>query len=256
MIFIDKSIVATPEDLSTETHTQANREQYDSNSATFALTLHNTYKTPKVKLALRKTQGADENGIGGKCAYCEKDLREEAAHVDHFRPAGAIMEGITKIHPGYYWLAYTWENLYLSCLACNSSFKRDFFPLIDPAKRARSHHDEISNEEPLLIDPSKENPRDHIRFNLDMPEPYLNSEKGKITIEIFKLDNEKKRLNLIKARLKFLNILRSFRRVIEFSIVAPEEIEEYKQFLIESIQPSSEYSSMAKDYLDEFLDLL
>jgi uncharacterized protein (TIGR02646 family) len=253
MIFIDKSVVATPEDLSTETHTQGNREQYDLNSATFAFTLHNTYKTPQVKTALRKTQGADENGIGGKCAYCEKDLGEEAAHVDHFRPAGAVMEGIIRIYPGYYWLAYTWENLYLSCLACNSSFKRDFFPLADPGKRARSHNDKTSDEEPFLIDPSKDDPRDHIRFRLDIPEPFLDSEKGKRTIEIFKLDNEKARPNLIKNRLKIFNYLLMIRRVVEEAIVAPEEIEEYKQFLIESVQPSSEYSSMAKDYLDEFL---
>jgi hypothetical protein len=44
--------------------------------------------------------------------------------------------------PGYFWLAYVWANLFLACQLCNQSFKKNLFPLADPAKRARSHlHD-------------------------------------------------------------------------------------------------------------------
>lgn len=264
MIFIDKSIVATPDNLLNEIHTQANCDLFDLNPAPFnsgdaEFVLHNTYKTTAVKKALRITQGGDENGIGGKCAYCEKDLREEATPVDHFRPEGAIVntDG-TRIYPGYYWLAYQWENLYLSCLGCNSSFKKDFFPLVVEENRARSHHDDIDDEEPLLIDPAKvdDDPRNHIRFRLDLPEPYLDSEKGEKTIEILKLDNEQKRPNLIKDRLKVLNRLIMIREILEEGLASPEKLEKCKQILLDAVEPSAEYSSMAKDFLDEFIETL
>lgn len=264
MIFIDKSIVATPDDLLNETHTQVNRNLFDAapesfNSKDNQFVLYDTYKTDNVKIALRITQGADENGIGGKCAYCEKDLREEAAHVDHFRPHGSVINNSgTRLYPGYYWLAYQWENLYMSCLACNSSHKKDSFPLVVEEDRARSHHDDINNEEPLLIDPGKEgdNPRNHIRFRLDLPEAYLDSEKGKKTIEILKLDNEEKRPNLIKDRLKVINRLIMIREIVEEGLLSPEKLEQCKQILLQSVEPSSEYSSMAKDFLDEFIETL
>ena len=261
MIFIDKSIVATPDDLLNETHTKANCDLFDLNpipfnSNTTKFVLYDTYKTDEVKTALRITQGGDENGISGKCAYCEKDLREEAAHVDHFRPQKSVINNNGKrIYPGYYWLAYQWENLYMSCLACNSSYKKDFFPLVMEENRARSHHDSIDDEEPLLIDPGKEgdDPRNHIRFRFDFPESHLDSEKGKKTIEILKLDDEKKRPNLIKDRLKVLNRLITIRRIIENALLLPEELEICKQILLDAVEPSAEYSSMAKDFLDEFL---
>ena len=52
-----------------------------------------------------------------KCAYCESDLRRVVWEVDHFRPKGRVRE--RDHHPGYYWLAYEWTNLYPSCTFCN-----------------------------------------------------------------------------------------------------------------------------------------
>lgn len=53
-----------------------------------------------------------------KCAYCES--RIEKCEVEHYRPKGRV-DG--SAHPGYYWLAYEWENLYPSCESCNKTFK-------------------------------------------------------------------------------------------------------------------------------------
>lgn len=50
-----------------------------------------------------------------KCAYCE--TRERRLQVEHFRPKSK-----------YYWLAYSWDNLLLSCSACNSK-KIDVFEI-------------------------------------------------------------------------------------------------------------------------------
>ena len=57
--------------------------------------------------------------------------------------------------PGYFWLAYVWENLFFACQLCNQTFKQNLFPLANPTKRrARSHMDDLSAEEPLLIHPA------------------------------------------------------------------------------------------------------
>ncbi len=47
------------------------------------------------------------NIYNDKCAYCES--KERRLQVEHFRPKSK-----------YYWLAYSWDNLLLSCSACNS----------------------------------------------------------------------------------------------------------------------------------------
>src|SRR5690554_6216280 len=43
----------------------------------------------------------------GKCAFCEQ--KEELTHVEHFRPKNT-----------YYWLAFSWDNLLMSCPTCNT----------------------------------------------------------------------------------------------------------------------------------------
>jgi len=107
-----------------------------------------------------------------KCCYCEsKFLATSYGPVEHYRPKGAVQQapGQKKEYPGYYWLAYDWNNLLFSCTACNTK-KRELFPLIDKKARARSHHDDVTMEQPLLINPTVEDPRDHIRFREDVPE--------------------------------------------------------------------------------------
>lgn len=62
-----------------------------------------------------------------KCAYCETDTSAGAPmQVEHFRPKAKVTEDTT--HFGYYWLAYEWSNLILSCSKCNRK-KANFFPI-------------------------------------------------------------------------------------------------------------------------------
>src|SRR5215213_1876163 len=61
----------------------------------------------------------------GKCAYCEAPTAVVAhGDVEHFRPKSV-----------YWWLAYCYDNYLFSCQICNQSFKKDEFPLEDPARR-------------------------------------------------------------------------------------------------------------------------
>ena len=58
-----------------------------------------------------------------KCAYCETKIGVNADwDVEHYRPKGRVTENTA--HPGYYWLAYDWDNLLPSCAFCNQG-RRD-----------------------------------------------------------------------------------------------------------------------------------
>ena len=91
-----------------------------------------------------------------KCCYCEqrRQMKYEG-DVEHFRPKARVTGD--PAHPGYWWLAYSWRNLFFTCKVCNEKHKRNLFPLLD-GKRARAPSDRIALERPTLIDPSKDDP--------------------------------------------------------------------------------------------------
>jgi AAA domain, putative AbiEii toxin, Type IV TA system len=80
-------------------------------------------------------------------------LRERISHiaygdVEHTRPKASyrqLRRGPLK-RPGYYWLAYAWENLLFVCEICNRREKRSWFPLKKGSKRARSPKHRLTAE--------------------------------------------------------------------------------------------------------------
>jgi uncharacterized protein (TIGR02646 family) len=127
-------------------------------------------------------KGADiltalEAMFGQKCAYCESDFGAVApTDIEHYRPKGAVVgPGGKPRKPGYYWLAAEWRNLLPSCIDCNRARKHDYedgretsgkanyFPLADEEKRATVPGGE-AEEEPLLLDPTFDDPKDHLEF--------------------------------------------------------------------------------------------
>lgn len=147
-----------------------------------------------------------------KCCYCEKRYRSRAyLHIEHFRPKSGVRQAHSQMKddlPGYYWLAYRWQNLLLSCHDCNCTYKRTLFPLADPTKRARSHHDDLTREQPLFIDPAIHDPRDHIRFDDDLPTGV--TAQGVTTIEGIGL----RRVELREDRLELLSQIRARQEVL------------------------------------------
>ena len=126
------------------------------------------WKTNEVKQFLYQSQNK-------KCCYCER-LRDQAEmDVEHFRPKARIKEN--PEHPGYWWLAYNWDNLLIACKKCNNK-KGSQFPLKNENKRAREY-EEIEKENPLLINPLIENPEDLIEYYI----PPEDSAKPIIMIE-------------------------------------------------------------------------
>jgi hypothetical protein len=145
----------------------------------------------------------------GKCSYCESFFRHvDPGTIDHFRPKTAVQQerGEPLERPGYYWLAYEWENLLLSCPICNQSFKRNLFPLVNPLQRAKNHSHDVSTEQPLLINPATEEPADFIGFHSEILFPMDENIRGRTTIDIFQLNDreylvERRRVHLILVRL-------------------------------------------------------
>lgn len=81
-----------------------------------------------------------KNVFHNKCAYCETPVGRSIFHAEHYRPKKGVTteKGRVKIrdaggqecdHPGYFWLAFHWQNLLPSCARCNSPNKKNRFPL-------------------------------------------------------------------------------------------------------------------------------
>jgi uncharacterized protein (TIGR02646 family) len=159
--------------------------------------------------------------FGMKCAYCESVYGPTAPMtVEHYRPKGAydLPDG-TRQKPGYWWLASTWSNLLPSCTDCNSERGHDAegtpvkmgkanrFPLVDESRRANGPGGE-RDEEPLLLDPTFDEPDEHLEFidrGLVRPAEGSGGESnhGKETIEVLGL----RRGDLVKARRNHLELV-------------------------------------------------
>jgi uncharacterized protein (TIGR02646 family) len=121
-----------------------------------------------------------------KCAFCEaKPLHVSDGDVEHFRPKAAVRQHDSDaLHrPGYYWLAYEWENLLFACERCNRRHKKSFFPLADPSRRVQTHRDAVTGEAPVFIDPSAEDPRLYISYRQHVPIAVDGNVRGEQTIE-------------------------------------------------------------------------
>lgn len=217
-------------------------QSYDGGTAKFTF-VKAIYGHATVKQALKIAQHH-------KCCYCE--ARFDATYsgdVEHYRPKGAIGTGRSKIVPGYYWLAYAWPNLFYACADCNQYRKRASFPLADEAHRARNHHADVALEDPLILDPSgPRDPRQHIRFNGDVPT--WTSPAGKETVARVKLDRE----GLVLSRRRYFRLLDTLLSIIRLHGTSTRAdkvaaVAEARRDLKAAILPDAEFSAAASDYL-------
>ncbi len=132
-----------------------------------------------------------------KCAYCEQKLLDAPKHIEHYRPKNV-----------YYWLAYSWDNLLLSCGSCNSSKSDDFeiknsVVVYDNESFENIHqlgdsYDVV--EKPLIINPEKDDVLGLIEYRVNA-EVFSADERVNHTIEnACKLNREE----LIQKRLPIL----------------------------------------------------
>jgi hypothetical protein len=220
--------------------TEANQQAFINGERTFKFD-SSIYGAKSVKMALIKAQH-------DKCAFCESKVGHIAfGDVEHYRPKGGVRQNDTGPleQPGYFWLAYAWENLFFACQLCNQSFKKNLFPLADPARRARSHLDDITAEEPLLIHPADEEPSAFIGFREEIAFPIDDDPRARATIEVVGLNREAMAEQRFD-RLKPYRLLR--RRLLELPD-DNEEAREIRALFAEIVLPKAQYSSMMRSFL-------
>ena len=208
--------------------------------------LSSVYASKTVKAALKACHH-------GKCCYCETviNVPYADAHVEHWRPKLSSRQARKQksIWPGYYWLAYSWENLLLSCAFCNRDNKRDLFPLKNPGARALHHAMDVRRERPAILKPDGDmDPRDHITFKNERP--IWRTSLGRRTIEVLGLDSPKHKrseyLNeeIVKRRQMYIDL-----RGIDHPI-ARKYAEHAREFVERAVQPERPYSAMVAAYLE------
>lgn len=202
-----------------------------------------SYGSAPIKSALSRDQH-------GKCCYCEsKFTHVYTGDVEHFRPKGAVGRPSERITPGYYWLAYEWNNLFLSCATCNQTYKRDQFPLARESERARHHDMHLDREIPLLINPSGPiNPRDHIWFNRDVPVGTTRS--GEETIRVAGLDRENLTLRRI-AHLRIMDTLCDAFDVLQRTPGAEALAAKVRSQVLDATSPQAEFSAATADLISK-----
>jgi uncharacterized protein (TIGR02646 family) len=190
MIRIDRSGASCPEVLKRDG--EGDLPRLRSLAAAGSLTSEHFKKRIYGPLTVKSCLWQMQNG---KCCYCEREYERKYSDVEHFRPkTEALREGKVKT-PGYWWLAYRFDNLYFGCLVCNR-IKGAHFPLKAGTRALEPEEDPRQVEElPLLIDPGFEDPEDHLTF-VWIPgrgyevAPRDGSERGRRTIEILELDRD------------------------------------------------------------------
>jgi uncharacterized protein (TIGR02646 family) len=108
-----------------------------------------------------RQQLAAMTGGRERCAYCEDNLGTD---IDHFAPKSKYPD-----------LTFDWDNYFLACSHCNSNRKRTAFPL-----DGQGH--------PLLIDPARQDPLDHLALVPDLGELAPRTAQGRTTVEVFGLN--------------------------------------------------------------------
>lgn len=121
----------------------------------------------EVRAVLRRMAAGRE-----RCMYCEEN---EGTDIEHFWPKSK--------HPEK---AFSWLNYLLACSHCNSNHKRARFPM--------------TGGEPDLLDPSADEPREHLRL-LPVNGKYAAiGHKGGPSIEVFDLNGEQRGRKLPQGR--------------------------------------------------------
>ena len=142
----------------------------------------------------------------GKCAYCDAYIFRQHGDVEHYRPKGPVTDendrpvtrernGNREEHPGYYWLVYDWRNLLPSCQICNvgnnqmsgtgKPGKRNRFPVYSGRAWTQGEED---NETPVLVNPTIDDPSEHIGFETSGV-AFERDDRGGQTIKILGLND-------------------------------------------------------------------
>lgn len=192
-----------------------------------------------------------------KCCFCEAKVSHVAyGDVEHFRPKAAYRQekGDTLKRPGYFWLAYDWDNLLFSCQLCNQRYKENLFPLYDTRTRITKPTQDWKTEQSIFIHPVFEDPEIHITFvNGDVKAKTV---RGYKTLKALGLDRIKltdRRSEQLEPIQSLINIYNIYPDIEPYKTQAKNEI---LKMAPKILSPQSEYSSMFKANFKDFIDAL
>lgn len=215
-----------------------------------ALELGGRYNRKSVREALAKAQQR-------RCAYCEKSVAQKGYPIDHYRPKGRAVRGKgLPADGGYWWLTWTWTNLWLTCPSCNST-KLDTFPL-DPRSTplARSRLPP-GKEIPMLLDPASEDPRDTIRFFLVAgdwrPVPRNWRVRGAVTIRTLGLDDGERIEDYTRHVEKHVE---PYLRKVEAAVATDDQVkvtEAWDELVRFVLYPQAVFISLSHDVIEQRL---
>jgi hypothetical protein len=137
----------------------------------------------RAKMGIRNALFHVASGVE-RCMYCG-DSR--GTDIDHFQPIA-----VAPLR------TFDWKNHLLACSTCNSNEKRDAYPC-DQAGQS------------LLIDPSIEDPADHIKLELSEGVYAALTHKGCASITVFGLNRADLRKGRSDAFIRCKSMLRDYR---------------------------------------------
>jgi hypothetical protein len=197
----------------------------------------------------------------GKCWFSEARGACQYWEVEHFRPKGAAknLDG-TRRPDGYWWLAFDWRNFRLSGGVTNRK-KGYYFPLRAGTHIATPANRNIDDEDPYLLDPTKQEDPLLLTFNRNgdvNPTPgtsQWDTERTVVSIERYKLQKHEEFVEArrdVWARCEFeINKCRNFMQQEDNNPSATnrQKVREQMKILREMGDLFSEFSAVANDCL-------
>ncbi|MEV8630598.1 HNH endonuclease [Streptosporangium sp. NPDC051023] len=175
--------VELPTDLADRLRERTDRLRADGADSSAARAAWKSAATTRTRLTQLLTGMA--TGIR-RCMYCGDGLGTD---IDHFEP---LTEAPVR--------AFDWPNHLLACSHCNSHQKRELFP-----------RDE--NGSPLLVDPSVEDPYDHLELTLSTGTYEALTLRGDATIKVFGLNRGDLERGRAAAFIRTVSMLRDHARL-------------------------------------------
>lgn len=210
-----------------------------------------------------------------KCVFCERKLESKKEYdVEHFRPkssvkpwavsADLVSKGVIVQQPkdglkepGYHLLAYHLQNYSVACAKCNSELKSDHFPIA--GNRDCGGNDPVlltQSEKPLLLFPIgdfDDDPEDVIQFRgfapmASGPAGTHKHHRGLVTIAFFKLDDARKRKELVRGRLDVIQKMGlAFMRLNDPS-VSPDTRNRCQKIIAYHLSPDAAHTACGRHY--------
>ncbi len=262
MIAIDKSQISVPESLTDNIRQKAfianaSNEQYISD---------NKYQSKDVQDALNTIYNM-------KCAYCEKKLLDVPKSIEHYRPKKSGRRKKCDDKHGYFWLAFSWDNLLLACTSCNSS-KGSCFDIEGERIKYSDYKDfqlkELQSiiseldkiEKPLLVNPEQEL-QQFFNENLNF-EPngkiFSNNKRLDYTIEICNLNRmelKEKRLEIKNDLINQLKVkIYNFKEKHKNSDRLKDDILDLRKIVCDKIKQNGEFTAWQGFLIENFKELI